>query len=311
VNDSAALDIKEVTMRIHHLNCISSCPLGGRLMDGGPESLLQRAQLMNHCLLIESSQGLILVDTGYGLQDVRDPGARLSRFFLGLLSPDLREELTAYRQIEKLDLDPGDVRHIVLTHLDFDHAGGLDDFPQAKVHMLRSERESAFAQQTWLDRQRYRPRQWGTKHNWIVYEAGEGASWFGFSRVRPLEGIPEDIALIPLTGHTFGHCGVAVNDGERWLLNAGDAYFHHAETDSSNPHCTPGLALYQLMMEKDHRARVWNQRRLRELRGNRSAEIEIFCSHDPTEFARLAGRAEGLPVAWHTGQRDYRSSPSL
>jgi glyoxylase-like metal-dependent hydrolase (beta-lactamase superfamily II) len=23
------------------------------------------------------------------------------------------------------------VRHIVLTHLDFDHAGGLEDFPEA------------------------------------------------------------------------------------------------------------------------------------------------------------------------------------
>lgn len=280
-------------------------------MDAGPESLLQRAQLTNHCLLIESSEGLILVDTGYGLQEVRNPRARLSAFFLRLLSPDLREELTAYRQIESLDLDPRDVRHIVLTHLDFDHAGGLDDFPQAKVHMLRSERESAFARKTWLDRQRYRPQQWGTKQNWIVYEAGEGESWFGFNKVRPLEGIPDDIALIPLTGHTCGHCGVAVDNGERWLLNAGDAYFYHAETDISNAHCTPGLALYQLMMEKDHRARVWNQRRLRELRGNRSAEVEIFCSHDPTEFERLAARSEIFPITRQTDRRDYRSHPPL
>lgn len=128
-------------------------------MDAGNESILKRGHLTNHCLLIESAEGLILVDTGYGLREVRNPQSRLSKFFLKLLSPDLREDLTAYRQIEALDLNPHDVRHIVLTHLDFDHAGGLDDFPQARVHMLGSERESAYAQKTWLDRQRYRPQQ--------------------------------------------------------------------------------------------------------------------------------------------------------
>src|SRR5438045_5215062 len=43
----------ERTMRIHHLNCISSCPLGGRLMDGRTRSIVARGQLCNHCLLIE------------------------------------------------------------------------------------------------------------------------------------------------------------------------------------------------------------------------------------------------------------------
>lgn len=51
-----------------------------------------------------------------------------------------------------------DVRHIVLTHLHFDHADGLDDFALATVHMLRRERDSAQAQRTWLDRQRYPTR---------------------------------------------------------------------------------------------------------------------------------------------------------
>lgn len=295
-------------MRVHHLNCISSCPLGGHLMDAGDESLLGRGHLTNHCLLIESFEGLILVDTGYGLEEIKNPRSRLSKLFLKLLSPDFREELTAYRQIESLGYDPLDVRHIVLTHLDFDHAGGLDDFPLAKVHMLRSERESAFAQKTWLDRQRYRPQQWGTKQNWITYEAGEGESWFGFNKVRPLEGIPDEIALIPLTGHTFGHCGVSVNRGGRWLFNTGDAYFYHAEMDFEKPRCTPGLALYQLMMEKDHRARVWNQQRLRELRRDHSGKIDIFCSHDTTEFERFAGRPPkanpelGITVSLNPGE---------
>jgi glyoxylase-like metal-dependent hydrolase (beta-lactamase superfamily II) len=132
-------------------------------MDGRTHGLVRRGELSCHCLLLETAVGLVLVDTGFGLRDVRDPQSRLSRFFLGLVSPDFREELTAVRQIARLQLDPRDVRHIVLTHLDFDHAGGLDDFPAATVHLLASERDAAVAQRTWLDRQRYRPQQWSTR----------------------------------------------------------------------------------------------------------------------------------------------------
>ena len=284
-------------MRIHHLNCISSCPLGGRLMDDGPETILQRGHLTNHCLLIEGGSELVLVDTGFGLQEVANPHSRLSEFFLGLVSPDFREEMTAIRQIERLGFDPLDVRHIVLTHLDFDHAGGLDDFPQARVHMMQAERDYALLQKTWLDRQRYRPQQWGTKQSWEVYHPSEGSAWYGFGRVHSLNGIPDDIALIPLIGHTFGHAGVAVrNEAGKWLFHTGDAYFFHEEMNLDHPHCTPGLQFYQVMMEKDHEARVWNQERLRELRRAHGSEVEIFCSHDVVEFERISGRSAEVPV---------------
>ena len=71
---------------------------------------------------------------------------------------------------------PEDVRHIVLTHLDFDHAGGLDDFALAAVHMLRRERDSAQAQRSWLDRQRYRPARWGSGARWQVHDRSRAAS---------------------------------------------------------------------------------------------------------------------------------------
>src|SRR5690606_2469582 len=94
-------------MRIHHLNCISSCPLGGALMDGHSHSL--RGRLTCHCMLVETGQGLVLIDTGFGLRDVADPQSRLSKFFLALLAPDFREEFTALRQIEALGYQPRDV----------------------------------------------------------------------------------------------------------------------------------------------------------------------------------------------------------
>lgn len=278
-------------MRIHHLNCISACALGGHLMDGCTPSLFQRAPLCCHCLLVETSAGLVLVDTGYGLRDVHDPKGRLSRFFLWLMAPDLREEMTAVRQIRRLGLDPADVRHIVLTHLDFDHAGGLDDFPAAKVHMLAQEREDALAQHSWLDRQRYRPQQWSTRQAWQTYAPGQGEHWFGFECVRDLQGLPPEILLVPLRGHTLGHAGVAVQSDAGWLLQAGDAYFHHREMDAASPWCTPGLRAYQAMMEKDRASRLANQERLRALAQREAGQMTLCCAHDNTEFERLAGRA--------------------
>ena len=282
-------------MRVHHLNCISTCPLGGHLMDGRTHGVLERGHLSCHCLLVETNAGLVLIDTGFGLRDVAEPRARLSAFFLALVKPDLREDMTAIRQIQRLGFDTRDVRHIVLTHLDFDHAGGLDDFPHARVHLMTRERDAALAQHTWMDRQRFRPQQWSTRGQWRTYDSTSGAAWMGLECVHDLHGLPPEILLVPLPGHTFGHAAVAVRTPERWLLLAGDAYFYHREMDPQ-PYCTPGLRFYQWMLEKDRTARLHNQQRLRALRQQHGAEVEVFCSHDVVEFERVAGLPARLPA---------------
>ncbi len=283
-------------MRVHHLNCISTCPLAGKWMDARTPHVFTRGELACHCLLVETRAHLVLIDTGFGLRDVADPHGRLSHFFLSLLSPDFREEMTAIRQIERLGLDPRDVRHIVLTHLDFDHAGGLDDFPWARVHLLARERKHAFERKTWLDRQRFRPQQWSTRDNWKVYDMSNGADWFGFEHVQAMDGVPPEILLVPLLGHTHGHAGVAVQSPRGWMLLAGDAYFFHGEMDLLHPHCTPGLRLYQTMMEKDRPLRLQNQRRLRELKKRHGETVDLFCSHDLREFERAAQRTAQTPA---------------
>lgn len=70
-------------LKIHHLNCISECPLGGRLMDGHTHHLLERGLLACHCILVETANSLVLIDTGFGLKDVANPKGRLSGFFSG------------------------------------------------------------------------------------------------------------------------------------------------------------------------------------------------------------------------------------
>jgi glyoxylase-like metal-dependent hydrolase (beta-lactamase superfamily II) len=271
-------------MRIHHLNCGCMCPVGGRLWDGvsrGPT-----AQLVCHCLLVETdASGLVLVDTGFGSRDVEDPYGRLSPLFIHMNRIRLEHRYTALAEVTSRGFSPRDVRHIVLTHLDFDHAGGLEDFPEATVHVLQPEAEAAERRDGFIRRRRYRPEQWDEVGHWSFYDRG-GERWFGFDAVRGLAGLPPEILMIPLPGHSAGHAGVAIDTPDGWLLNAGDAYFYRREMDAE-PTCTPGLAAYQRLMEEDRPTRLHNQERLRALANSRRSNVRIFCSHDPVELAAL------------------------
>ena len=203
------------------------CPRGARALTG-EGGLLAEARLICHCLLIEGAEGLVLVDTGFGLDDVRKP-RQLGLVFNALVRPRVDAREAAITQIRGLGFDPHDVRHIITTHLDLDHAGGLPDFPDAEVHLLGLELEAAM-NPGWRDRPRYVAAHWAHGPRWVEHAAG-GERWHGFDSVRILPGSDAEILLIPLIGHSRGHAGVAVRQGDGWLLHCGDSFFHHGEVE--------------------------------------------------------------------------------
>ena len=275
-------------MRVHHINCGTECPYGGHLFDGRTSGL-GPSRLTCQCLLIESADGLVLVDTGFGTRDVRDPRGRIAGFFRALNNIRFDPQETAVAQIRRLGLNRADVRHIVLTHLDFDHAGGLDDFPQATVHLFELEARAARGRRSLLARRRFRPQQWQDGGPWREYKVA-GERWFGFETVRGLQGLPPEILMVPLPGHTAGHCGVAVQGPARGNLRAGAASVPHREIAPAGARPPPAARAYQAMMQVDRRQRWLNQARLRELMRAHRGEVDVFCSHDPHDMDRLAGR---------------------
>ena len=86
--------------------------------------------------------------------------------------------------------------------------------------------------------------------------------------------------MIPLTGHTAGHCGVAINTPDGWLLHCGDAFFFAGEIETPR-RCPPGLRFFQTLDQHDGKARHRNQERLRELQRVHGGDVELVCSHDP------------------------------
>ena len=265
---------------IHSLNCSTMCPNGAvrlGIIEADP------GHLIAHCLLIESSDGLILVDTGFGTEDIKQR-KRLGAARL-LTGPILDETETATAQITALGLDPADVRHIVVTHLDLDHAGGIGDFPNAQVHVHRTELEAAL-HPTRRTATRYRSAQWAHGPQWAPHETQSGDAWNGFARARLIEQAGTEIALIALHGHTSGHSGVAVNTGDGWLLHAGDAYLHHGEIETP-PRTTRGRTVYHQINSVDEKLRRENAARLAELQREHQGDVTVFCAHDPADLARV------------------------
>jgi glyoxylase-like metal-dependent hydrolase (beta-lactamase superfamily II) len=196
-------------MTIHFLNCFTC--------NARVPSYLRTGAL---CLLIESDQGPILVDTGPGEDDyVHKPGI-IRAFQLVTIVP-LDPDETAVRQVSRLGYKSQDVRHIVLTHMHFDHCGGLPDFPHAQVHVHRREYGAFMGRpRRWTDLA-YVRRHVAHQPDFALYDHDGGATWFDLPAIRlPLE--PE-MWLVPLFGHTRGHCGVAIQTGSGWLFHVADA----------------------------------------------------------------------------------------
>ena len=62
-------------MRVHHLNCGTSCPHGRAAARTARAGCLEPARMVCHCLLIETDDGLVLVDTGFGDRGRPQPAA--------------------------------------------------------------------------------------------------------------------------------------------------------------------------------------------------------------------------------------------
>lgn len=258
---------------VHHLNC------------GSIVSTWPRVRGVIHCLLVETSDGLLLVDTGFGTRDYADPTPLMRIFRASMHSDDPAE--AAVRQIARLGREPADVRHIVLTHLHLDHAGGLPDFPQAQIHIFAPEYAAAMRPRRpveWF----YDAAHWAHGPDWVIHRL-EGETWFGFDALEVVPGLTPRVFLVPLTGHTRGHCAVAVETNDGWLLHYGDGgYPFYNAGKSQRLFSNPPLGLARWFLGG-------NTPRLEALYRAHGDEVTLISSHDPADFQKFhVGKAQVL-----------------
>jgi glyoxylase-like metal-dependent hydrolase (beta-lactamase superfamily II) len=263
-------------MKVHHLNC------GTMHMPTAP--------MVCHVLLIETDNGLVLVDSGFGTDDCAAPKrAGPSRHMVRAI---LSHDETVVHQIEQFGFKRDDVRHIIITHLDMDHAGGLSDFPAAQVHVTSAEALGAIKAPSRREKIRYRSAQWAHGPN-IVEHDPRGEKWRGFAAAKELDQISPGIALVSLPGHTRGHACVAVDAGHRWVLHAGDAFYHHGTLDG-----TPvprALTAMESLVAFDRKKVQDNHARLAQLYQRRDPDLMIVSAHDPTLLEQAQATAKLEP----------------
>jgi glyoxylase-like metal-dependent hydrolase (beta-lactamase superfamily II) len=166
-----------------------------------------RIPLQTNCLLLKSGERRVLIETGCG-----DKWSDKLRRIFGI------EERTVVDALRELQTTPDQIDDVIVTHLHFDHAGGLtrigdcDDaipvFKKAAVHVQGREWEDALANRSTMTGTYLR-----THLDPIV------------DSVRLLSGDEEilpGIRSLPMPGHTWGQQAVLVETEQGTVCFPGD-----------------------------------------------------------------------------------------
>ena len=157
-----------------------------------------RILLQTNCLLLDQSGTKVLVEAGCG-----DKWSEKERGIYAI------ENRTVVDALQELNVDPSEIDHVVISHLHFDHAGGLTRlndgnpvccFPNATLHIQHQEWKDANENRAVMTRT-YLPTH-------LEPVASQVQTHTGCSSV--LEGL----AVEPAPGHTWGQQSVHIDTAD-------------------------------------------------------------------------------------------------
>jgi N-acyl homoserine lactone hydrolase len=232
-------------------------------------------------LVRHPSAGNVLVDTGLHPSVATDPRQNFGSLAVRVAPPALGPGEDVPAQLRARGVHPRDVHTVVMTHLHFDHASGISEFPDAVF---------VIAEQEWLAATTGRaPALNGYRHahydfvfdyRTLDYDRAGIDSYASFGRTFDLFG-DGSVRLAYTPGHSAGHQSVICRLRERDFLIAGDAIYTQRQLDAGPLPPRPYDA---------HRFR----RSLQELKlfKRQYPEAVICPGHDPAFYAELGERYE-------------------
>ena len=171
-----------------------------------------------------SELGPILVDAPFGHEGPANLSSRVGAL-LRRTSMHFSPSLAVVPRIEEMGLRPSRVRHVLMTHLHYDHTGGMKEMGHATFHVSRRE---------WTFANACRPFEALTRGYSLRDFRALSARIEPFTfedDFEPLVGGLDvfgdgSVEAIPLPGHTVGHVGYLFRRGDgRRIFFVGDAAF--------------------------------------------------------------------------------------
>ncbi|WP_332649443.1 YtnP family quorum-quenching lactonase [Lysinibacillus sp. 54212] len=165
-------------------------------------------------ILVQYQGKNYLIDTGVGFGKLNEKQLR---------NYGVSEESTLFASLEEVGLKKTDIDGILMTHLHFDHAGGLThwegdglvpSFPNAEIYVTQIEWDE-------MRNPNIRSRNTYWKENWEPVQ----------HLVKPYEGelnVAQGITLIHTGGHSEGHAIIKLEQNGETLLHMADIMPTHA-----------------------------------------------------------------------------------
>jgi N-acyl homoserine lactone hydrolase len=220
--------------------------------------------------------GAVLVDTGFHPSIAVTPHEAFGRL-AGRVIKDVRMEpgQAVSAQLRALDIEPAEVKVVVMTHLHSDHASGIAEFPESTFVVSSAEWQAAGSSGRLKG---YWPRQFDHAFEWrtLDFESPDADSFATFGRAFDLFG-DGSVRLVFTPGHTAGHLSVVLRLRDRNVLLTGDAAYTRRTLEESR---------LPYRMEDEHRFR----RSLKEIQlyARENPKALVICGHDFEQWRGLA-----------------------
>jgi glyoxylase-like metal-dependent hydrolase (beta-lactamase superfamily II) len=246
-------------------------------------------------VLIEREGDLVLFDTGLGtrIEDEMKPPIYWGNLFFHRRVMHTRFDPgrdALIHQLPRLGFKPSDVKHVILSHLHWDHAGGIRDFPDARFIVGRREWDfAAGLSGKALFKNAYIKEQFLAEGLHVEpVETDPGRPFKNFPASRDLFG-DGSLVLLDLPGHSPGLMGLYVTmpSGRRFLLSGDTFYFPEGLEQR-----IPKSALMRALVSEGPEA-IASIEKIAVLRQSET-DLEVVGSHD----YRLPGRYELAPT-WY------------
>jgi len=254
------------TMRIRILDDGVFITDAGNLFGGSRKMRIRGAM---HAVLVETGDGLVLIDAGFGPEL---PAALAERY-------ELQREKSLMDHLEEAGHAAGDVRHVILSHLDADHVGwalGPPSFPSATVYVQEDALKEARDMPEGDGRRAAVPMvQRGVEEGWCELQNGSG-------EVAP--GIKVEVRA----GHSAGH-QIA------WIGSGDDAALYTADLAPAKIWLNPDL-----ISGGDTDPEAARRNRIEVLEEAESRNAPVILYHEPEDFLvnirRTEKGFEGVPI---------------